>query len=154
MAATLSAGVKLEHLFTMRLTVGAPQMVSESLRVVPVTGGTLEGPALQAEVIPGTAADWLRVEPDGTAHMDVRLTARTKEGELLYVRYTGTRTGPPEVLRRLAAGEAVDPSEYYFRTEVRFETGAERLKRLNRTLAVGTGARPPEGPVYEVYAVR
>ncbi len=138
----------------MRLAVGAPQVVSDSLRVVPVTGGTLEGPALSAEVVPGTAADWLRVEPDGTAHMDVRLTARTGEGELPHVHYTGTRTGPPEALRRLAAGEAVDPSEYCFRTQIRFETGAPRLARHNRTLAVGTGARPPEGPVYEVFAVR
>lgn len=81
-------------------------------------------------MIPGVAADWLRVEPDGTAHMDVRLTARTKEGELLHVHYTGVRTGPPEVLRPLAAGEAVDPAESYFRTQVRFETGAPgRMRR-------------------------
>ncbi len=146
--------VKLEHPFTMRLAVGAPQAVSEAPRIVPVTGGTLEGPALSAQVIPGMAADWLRVEADGKAHMDVRLTARTKEGELLHVHHTGIRTGPPEVLRRLAAGEAVDPAEYYFRTQARFETGAPRLARLNRTLAVGTGARPPEGPVYEVFALR
>lgn len=154
MAPEVRPEVKLEHLFTMRLAVGAPQVVSDGLRVVPVTGGTLEGPSFWAEVVPGTAADWLRVEPDGTARMDVRLTARTREGELLYVHYTGVRTGPPDVLRRLAAGEVVDPSEYYFRTQVRFETGAPRLARLNRTLAVGTGARPPEGPVYEVFAVR
>lgn len=38
--------VKLVHLFAMRLAVGAPQVVSDALRVVPVTGGTLEGPAL------------------------------------------------------------------------------------------------------------
>jgi hypothetical protein len=144
----------LEHLFTMRLAVGVPQLVAEGLRIVPVTGGTLEGPSLSAEVLPGTAADWLRVDPDGTAHMDVRLTARTREGELLYVHYTGIRTGPREVLARLAAGEAVDPADYYFRIALRFETAAPRLAHLTRTLAIGTGARPPEGPIYEVFAVR
>ena len=32
------------------------------------------------------------------------------------------RHGPPEVLARLAKGEDVDPSLYYFRTVMRFET--------------------------------
>jgi hypothetical protein len=146
--------MRTEHLFTMRLAVGAPQMVGEGLRIVPVTGGTLEGPALSAEVLPGAAADWLRLEPDGTAHIDVRLTARSRAGELLFIRYEGIRTGPKEVLARLASGEAVDPASYYFRIFLRFETAAPALQHLNRTLAVGTGSRPPEGPIYEVFAIR
>lgn len=148
-----------EYLFSMDLTVGAPQMVGKGpdghdLRVVAVTGGTVTGPALQGEILGGTAADWLRVEADGTAHIDVRLTIKAASGSLLYVQYSGIRTGKPEVLARLAAGEAVDPSEYYFRTTMRFQTGAADLAWMNRTLAVGTGQRPPSGPRYDVYAVR
>ncbi|WP_431305011.1 DUF3237 domain-containing protein [Sediminicoccus sp. BL-A-41-H5] len=148
-----------EYLFSMDLTVGAPQMVGKGpdghdLRVVAVTGGTVTGPALQGEILGGTAADWLRVEADGTAHIDVRLTIKAASGSLVYVQYSGIRTGKPEVLARLAAGEAVDPAEYYFRTTMRFQTGAADLAWMNRTLAVGTGQRPPSGPRYDVYAVR
>ncbi|MBS7791513.1 DUF3237 domain-containing protein [Roseococcus sp. SDR] len=148
-----------EYLFSMDLTVGAPQMVGKGadghdLRVVAVTGGTVSGPALQGEILGGTAADWLRVEADGTAHIDVRLTIKAASGSLVYVQYSGIRTGKPEVLARLAAGETVDPSEYYFRTTMRFQTGAADLAWMNRTLAVGTGQRPPSGPRYDVYAVR
>jgi hypothetical protein len=147
-----------EFLFRATLTVGAPQPVgatrSGDLRVVPVTGGRIEGPALTGEILPGTAADWLRVDPDGTAHMDVRLTIKSVEGHHVFMHYSGIRTAAPEVLARLNAGEAVDPAEYYFRTAIRFETGAAPLAWLNRILAVGIGQRPPSGPTYDVYALR
>ncbi|MBB3898949.1 MULTISPECIES: DUF3237 domain-containing protein [Roseococcus] len=149
----------VEHIFTMDITVGAPQMAGKGadgmdLRIVPVTGGVVSGPALQGEVLGGTAADWLRVEADGTAHIDVRLTIKAASGGLVYVQYAGIRTGAPEVLARLGAGEAVPASDYYFRTLMRFQTAAPDLAWLNRTLGVGVGQRPPSGPRYDVYAVR
>ena len=98
-----------EFLFRATLSVGAPQAVGATrtgeLRIVPVTGGTIEGPALTGEVLPGTAADWLRVDPDGTAHMDVRLTIKTTEGHVVFMHYSGIRTakaagpGPAECRR-------------------------------------------------------
>ena len=98
-----------EYLFSLDITVGTPQMAGKGpdghdLRIVPVTGGVVTGPALQGEVLGGTAADWLRVEADGTAHIDVRLTIKAASGGLVYVQYAGIRTGQPEVLARLAAG--------------------------------------------------
>ncbi|HYF17992.1 MAG TPA: DUF3237 domain-containing protein [Ramlibacter sp.] len=150
--------LRTEFLFRLVLAVGAPQAAGSAgrgeLRIVPVTGGTAEGPHFSGEVLSGTAADWLRVEADGTAHMDVRLTLRHRDGGIVYMSYTGLRTGAPEVLARLNGGQAVEPSEYYFRTAVRFETGAPDLAWMNRVLAVGVGQRPPSGPTYDVYAVR
>ncbi|WP_198377581.1 DUF3237 domain-containing protein [Neoroseomonas rubea] len=149
--------LKTEFLFRVVLSVGAPQSVGATrngeLRIVPVTGGTAEGPRFKGEVLPGTAADWLRVDADGTAHMDVRLTLKAESGGIVYMHYTGIRTGSPEVLARLNSGQAVDPSEYYFRTAVRFETGAAELAWMNKIIAVGVGQRPPSGPTYDVYAI-
>lgn len=146
-----------EFLFRMVLDVGAPQMVGAAgrgeLRIVPVTGGRLEGPRFTGEVLPGTAADWLRVDADGTAHMDVRLTLKAASGSRVFMHYSGIRTGTPEVLARLNSGQAVDPAEYYFRIAIRFETGAADLAWMNRVIAVGVGQRPPSGPTYDVYAV-
>ncbi|MCX7373291.1 MAG: DUF3237 domain-containing protein [Alphaproteobacteria bacterium] len=147
-----------EYLFSMDIAVGAPQAVGDAgrheLRIVPVTGGTVAGPALTGEILGGTSADWLRVEPDGTAHIDVRLTIRTASGAMVYVQYAGIRTGTPEVLARLARGEVVEPSDYYFRVALRFETADQELAWMNRVVAVGVGARPPSGPRYDIYAVR
>jgi hypothetical protein len=150
--------LRTEHLFTMDLRVGAPQSAGRGpdgheLRIVPVTGGTVSGPRLNGEILPGASADWLRVERDGTAHIDVRLTVRAASGGIVHLRYGGIRTGAPEVLSRLNAGEAVPPEDYYFRIALRFETGDPSLAWLNRVVAVGTGQRPPSGPRYDVYAL-
>ena len=152
--------LRTEFLFRMALEAGAPQMSTGAgarggeLRVIPVTGGTFDGPSLKGTLVPGTTADWLRVEADGTAHMDVRLVMRTEQGQNFYMHYSGVRTGPPDVLARLGRGEAVDPEAYYFRIAVRFETADPALGWLNRVLAVGIGQRPPSGPTYDVYVVR
>jgi len=150
--------LRSEFLFRMVLTAGAPQMIAagpgKELRVVPVTGGTFEGPSLKGDLVPGTTADWLRVEPDGTAHMDVRLVLKTTSGATLFMSYSGVRHGPPAVLEKLGRGEQVDPGDYYFRIMARFETSDPGLGWLNRALAVGIGQRPPAGPTYDVYAIR
>ena len=150
--------LRTEHLFTMDLRVGEPQMAGRGpdghdLRIVPVSGGVVTGPKLQGEILPGASADWLRVEADGTAHIDVRLSIRATSGGIVHLRYGGIRTGPAAVLTRLASGEAVPPADYYFRIALRFETGDPELSWLNRVVAVGTGQRPPSGPRYDVYAV-
>ena len=56
-------------------------------------------------------------------------------------------------MARVNAGETVAPNEYYFRTAVFFETATARYDWLNRIIAVGTGHRPPEGPVYDIFEV-
>ncbi len=86
--------------------------------------------------------------------MDVRLTLKAEGGGIVYMHYTGIRTGTAEVLARLNSGQAVDPSEYYFRTAVRFETGAAELAWMNKVVAVGVGQRPPSGPTYDVLCDR
>ena len=152
--------LKTEFLFRMALDAGAMQMTTGAaarggeLRGVPVTGGRVEGPTLKGELVPGTTADWLRVEADGTSHMDVRLVMRTDKGQSFYMHYSGVRSGPPEVLAKLGSGAAVDPSEYYFRIAVRFETADPELAWLNRVLGIGVGQRPPTGPTYDIYVVR
>ncbi|MBR0643397.1 DUF3237 domain-containing protein [Plastoroseomonas hellenica] len=146
-----------EFLFRLTIEVGAPAPVGDAgdheLRIVPITGGRFEGPRLSGTILPG-GADWLRVEPDGTARIDVRLTLQDASGALIYVQYQGVRTGPAAVLERLAKGEAVPASDYYFRAAMRFETAAPALRWLNRTIAIATGQRPPSGPCYDVYAVK
>ena len=150
--------LQTEFLFRMVLHAGSPQMTASApgneLRVVPVTGGSFEGPGLKGNLVPGTTADWLRVEPDGTSRMDVRLVMRTDQGQHFFMNYSGVRHGPPEVLAALGRGEVVDPASYYFRISVKFETGDADLLWLNRVVAVGVGQRPPAGPTYDVYVIR
>src|SRR5262249_5777485 len=66
---------------------------------------------------------------------------------------TGCAIGAPEVIAALARGEDVEPSRYYFRTVMRFETAEPSLAWLNRILALATGAREKLAVRLAVYEI-
>jgi hypothetical protein len=109
-------------------------------RVVDIVGGRVEGPGLNGIVVPG-GADWQLVRADGVVDIDAHYALLMDDGARVEVVSSGLRSGPPDVLQALHRGETVDPSAYFFRTFIRFQTGAPRLAHLNRTLAVSIGAR-------------
>ena len=78
---------------------------------------------------------------------------RTDKGELVYVQNVGLRHAPPEVMKRLNAGEIVDPKLVYFRTVPKFETTAEGLKWLTRSVFIGVGERAPNEVIIRFYRV-
>jgi hypothetical protein len=120
-------------------------------RVIPIVGGTVTG-GIDAEILPG-GADWQRVRPDGAIEIDGRYTARTPDGELLYLQAVGVRTGPPEVLEALLRGEDVAPDRYYFRTVVTVETSAPRLRHLEHAVFVASCVRDADAVRYTAYRV-
>jgi hypothetical protein len=150
------AEIRTAHLFTLKLTVSGMQQVGAtpggSRRIGLVAGGTFEGERLRGTVLPG-GADWLMDRPDGATTLDVRLVLQTDDGATIGMTYRGMRHGPAQVMQRLNRGEPVDPASYYFRTSVAFETAAQKYDWLNRVIAVGTGSRLPDGPVYDVFEV-
>jgi hypothetical protein len=145
------------HLFTIKLAVGSMDDMGVTpyghRRIATVNGGTFEGDELKGTVLPTPAGDWITVRSDGVWELDVRLTLKTDDGHLIYMSYRGLRHGPQWVLDRLAKGEKVDPSEYYFRTAPRFETASEKYSFLNRIISVGVGRREATGPIYEVFQI-
>lgn len=148
--------IRTTHLFTLKLQVAGMQQIGAtpggSRRIGLVAGGTFEGERLRGTVLPG-GADWLLLRADGSTTLDVRLVLQTQDGAAIGMTYRGMRHGPAEVIERVNRGEAVDPATYYFRTSVAFETAAPTYDWLNRVIAVGTGNRLPEGPVYDVFEV-
>ena len=140
-------------LMTLQVTVGSPQKIGAvplGTRVTaPITSGLFEGPRLRGKVLPG-GGDWTLLRSDGVLELDLRVTLQMDDGALVHMASFGMRHGPPEVLAALAHGETVDPSAYYFRTAPRFETGDPRYAFLNRLLAVSSGDRRPDGPIYTI----
>jgi hypothetical protein len=111
-------------------------------RIIPVGEGTVRGSEINGRVLPG-GADWQLIRPDGVADIEARYTIETDRGELISVTNPGYRHAPPDIMRKLIAGEAVPPDSYYFRTAPRFETAAPRLAWLMRTVFVAVGIREP-----------
>jgi hypothetical protein len=120
-------------------------------RVINILGGTVTG-RLNGRILPG-GADWQYIRGDGAAHVEARYTIESDTGALILANSEGIRHGPPEVLARLLTGEIVDPSLYYFRTAMRFETGDKDLDWLNRVLAVARGQREKNAVKLDVYEV-
>ena len=148
--------MNLQPLFRAEIALAAAQELGETphgrRRIIGITGGRFRGERLSGRVLPG-GADWQVIRPDGVADLDARYTLETSDGALIYVRNRGYRHGPPEIIRRLASGEAVDPSLYYMRTTPRFETGDPRYAWLNGLICVATGARRKEAVELEVFEV-
>jgi hypothetical protein len=150
---------QLRSEFLMRITaeLDAPQVLADTplgtRLVLGLVNGSFEGPGLKGTMVP-PGGDWVLMRPDGVASLDIRFTLRTADGELIYMDCAGIADIAPDVRRRIQAGEEVDPSSYYFRTTPRFETGAEKLRWLNRLVAVGVGKRTAGGMVTDVYAIR
>lgn len=132
------------------VTLGATP--SGERRYVPIVGGTVQGPELHGEVLAG-GIDWQLARQDGTLEIAAQYVLKTADGALIEVQSTGYRHGPPEVMARMARGEAVGPEEYYFRTAMRFCTASPAWARLNSTLAVAKARREPGAAVLDVYLV-
>jgi hypothetical protein len=147
----------LSRVYRLEATLGEPlefgDIAQGRRRIVPLTGGTFNGPELNGTLLPGSSADWQTVLPDGTAFGDIRYTLQTDNGDLLYVQSRSVRHGSPDVLARLARGEDVDASEYTFRTSTQIETAAPELDWLNKGVFISVGGRQPGAVIYETYLV-
>jgi hypothetical protein len=148
---------RMRPVYHLEATLGRPLDLGQTARghrrIVPLTGGTFTGPALNGRLVPGASADWQTVLPDGTALGDIRYTLETDGGDLLYVQARSVRHGSPDVLARLGRDEDVDPSEYTFRTSTQIETASPNLDWLNKGVFVSVGGRQTAGVIYETYLV-
>lgn len=147
---------RLTLAMTLRVQVGPPMEMGQvprgRRRIIPILGGTFEGPAIRGKVLPG-GADWQIVRADGLAELDTRYALQTDQGGLVYIQNAGIRHAPPDVTKKLLAGEAVDPSQVYFKTVPTFETSAPELQWLTRAIFIGTGERHPAEVVIRVWKV-
>ena len=135
---------ELNLLLEVRATLDAPIVVGEvpegTRRVVPISGGTFEGPRLRGTLVPG-GADWQYLRRDGVMIVEAQYLLRTDDDVIIQVNNSGIRHGPDDVMRRLAAGEQVDPAEYYFRATPRLSAPVGRYDWLNRRIFLCSGAR-------------
>ena len=71
------------------------------------------------------------------------------DGALIYITYSGYSHASAKVAAMIGAGKGgeLSPSDYYFRTNVSFETSDPKYSRLNHTAAIGVGRFPAAGKI-------
>ena len=136
----------LRRFADLAVEVAAPQEVGRvaagQRRLIPITGGWVQGDGWQGRVLPGGADFQLIVHP-GRAELDARYVIEVDGGELIYVHNQAVRSGPPALMQAIARGEPVDAAQIYFRCQPRFETASRPLGWINDRLFVGSGVRHP-----------
>jgi hypothetical protein len=105
-------------------------------RIIPITGGTFDGPRLRGHVVPG-GADWQIVRQDGMIELEARYTLMTETGGLIYVANRGIRHGTP----------------VYFRTVPVFETAVPELAWMMRSVFIGDAERLTDHVVIRFWRV-
>lgn len=146
----------LTYAFSVRAQL-APPLEQGSVdggrkRFIAITGGEVYGPKLTGEVLPG-GGDWQTILPNGYTRIEARYFLRVIDGAVIEVTNPGVRTASVETVERLARGEQVDPSAYYFRTTPRFEVSPGPHEWLRRHVFVARGIRMPDHVVIDFYQV-
>ncbi len=140
----------------LRVKVGDAQKVGSTPNTNRLVGvlesGVFEGELLSGTVLPG-GSDWQSIRSNGSILLDCRMVLETADGEMISMKYTGTRVNPAGVADRLKKGETVSPDEYYLRISPVFETASEKYAWINNIVAIGVGDRQPGGPTYSIFEV-
>lgn len=146
----------LAYAFTVQASLAPPVEQGEidtgRKRFIPITGGTVSGPALAGQVLPGDG-DWQEILPGGLTSIEARYFLKATDGTVIEVTNPGVRTAAPEIIEKLANGEKVDPSAYYFRTTPRFSVRSGPHEWMRRKVFVARGIRKPDGVVIDFYTV-
>lgn len=138
---------QLEFVMQLRVTIGAAYSVGETPHgrrvVIPITGGTFEGPRLKGKVLSG-GADYQLVNSDGSrTEVEAIYGIQTDDGTYIHVRNKGI----------ICTGE--DSS--YFKTSPLFEAPADSPYRwLNNAIYVcqPNWSQAFKGIVLDVWAVK
>ncbi|AXV09015.1 hypothetical protein DVS28_a4349 [Euzebya pacifica] len=115
--------------------------------LVPVTGGELSTASWRAVVLGGV--DRALRRPDGSMRLDVTLELRGDDAAAMTLRYHGIRVGDPAALRALEDGAPVSTGAYTLHVAGVLEHAG--APDLDARVVVGTGTRPPGGPVYDLH---
>lgn len=146
----------LQLVTSLRINVAPPQeqgvIDGKRKRFIPITGGSMNGPRLMGDVLPG-GGDWQSIHNDGMTEIFARYSLRTHDGVTIGITNPGVRVASADVTRRLAAGEDVPPSEYYFRSTPVFDVAEGAYSWLRRKVFVGRGIRKPDHVLLDIYEV-
>lgn len=124
-----------EELVTLSPAIVPGKTPYGSRNMIPITGGTFEGPGIKGTIVPG-GWDWQLVRADGCVDVHADYMLKTDDGVVINVINDGA-------LCRGAAGQPLKPA----RTSPRFEAPLGKYEWLNQTAFVGTldVAQGPKG---------
>jgi hypothetical protein len=156
---TIAQELKSEFLIDLEINFDRPQAVGPVLQgirlISPIKDGLVKGSKLNGKILDG--GDWGLVVDSTTFKVDSRATLQMEDGTVIYITYSGYSHASAKVAAMIGAGKGgeLSPSDYYFRTNVTFETSSPKYSWLNHIAAIGVGRFPAPSQVsLRVYAIK
>ena len=149
--------MKLEELFTYQVQISKPIKVGRSPKGIrtlfQITGGSVDGPALNGKVIPYLGGEFQQIGDDGRLQLDVRMGIETDDGVTIYVTYQGLFECFDDVIEIMRNNDgACQFGDAYFVNQLRFESGHEKYAWLNNIVCVAEGRMANSKTIeYRVY---
>src|SRR5579859_4999803 len=134
--------LKSEFLFGLEISFNPPQLVGPVLKgtrlITPFKSGFVKSDKVNGKILE-CGGDWGLILDSTTYKVDSRAAIETDDGALIYIVYSGYSHATAKTAAMIGAGKGgeLSPSDYYFRTNVSFETSSPRYAWLNRILAIG-----------------
>ncbi len=153
---------EIEFLYRIVVHCESPIELGEvfggSKRIIPIIGGRFEGPSMQGTVL-AVGADWNTSLPSdaGQRRVDTRYILKTNDHAIIGLSTWGFSSRSPQIMAMRAAGRHIDPSSYYFKQHLFFETSAKQYLWLNSVVAFGiVMSKHQGGPgvIYDAYVLK
>ena len=152
----MNSAPSLEFFCELNVQLDPPLIVGETphgeRKIIPITGGTVSGPVVNGKIISG-GADWQLLRQDGVIEIEAHYQFKTEDNVVIYIKNIGLRVASPEVALKLAKGERVDESQYYFRGMPKFEAPKGVYGWINDCLFLCTGQRLPTSVLIRVWRI-
>ena len=150
--------LKVEKLFYLEAVcdpiIPIGDVGTADLNIYPIAGGYFEGEKLRGEIMP-FGADWNYMDKDRIDVMDTRYLLKTDDGAYISIFTNGRYVNSLEQDQAIDRGEFIDPHKYYFRQHLFFQTGAEKYKWLNGTIAFAVMGIKETGEIcYNAYMLK
>jgi hypothetical protein len=121
-------------------------------RVIPIVGGSVNGPELKGRVLP-LGADYQVLRSQTLTELQAQYVVETDSGDRIYVSNFGLRAGSADDIRTLVEGGSVPAERIYFRCSPRLTTASRRWSWLESRILVGVGRRLPATVELDVFVV-
>lgn len=157
-AAESDVQLHTEYLFTLSIDLGpAHDVGSDSTlgirHVAYLTGGSVEGAKVTGKVLP-EGEHWFMIRQDCVCELNTHGVIQTDDGARIDFHTRAFSNVAPDLLQRLFAGEAIDPTEYALRGVPLFETDSADYAWLNESMTIATYQIEPGVLHVTVYAIR
>ena len=137
------SNLPVDFLFRLEAYIDQPISISPGPQadrvIVAPTGGVVEGPAFNGEIVSGPSSEWATLRADGTMKADVRLVLRSHEQQYVLMTYNGIAKPEAGSLTVIIAPL--------------FETAVPEFNWLNNLQTIGVGKPTREGIAYDIYQI-